>query len=149
MIKHTTEVFQPTFSDTVIAELDTRFSRRLVDMAPSEGPLPFGLVLCRDNDGIYGPLKGASESAPQTQAENGQAENGQASQKEPAVACAILIAPLDASASGQKGLVIGGYAIINPDRLVWDASVTDKKTALGQLEARGLVFREVSDGDAK
>lgn len=144
MIKHTTEVFQPTFSDTVIAELDTRFSRRLVDMAPSDGPLPFGLVLCRDNDGIYGPLKGASESAPQT-----QAEDGQASQKEPAVACAILIAPLDASASGQKGLVIGGYAIINPDRLVWDASVTDKKTALGQLEARGLVFREVSDGDAE
>ena len=134
MLKHKTGIFPPQFSETVLAELDTRFSRKTADVAASEGPLPFGLVLARGQDGVYQPL-----AATQAAAEGG-ASGG---------ACAILLSSLEASETRRKALILTGYAIINASRLVWDASVTDKTAALAQLEACGLIVKEVADGFAE
>lgn len=143
MLKYKTEIFPPRFSETVLRELDIDFSRKTAEVAASEGPLPFGLVLCRDEDGVYAPLTtvtvqktGEGDAAPVTTTETGEA-------------CAVLITPLDAAKTSRKAVILTGYAILNANKLVWDASVTDKPAALAQLEARGFVIREVADGNSE
>lgn len=143
MIRYKTDIFPPQFSETVLAELDVRFSRKTADVAASEGPLPLGLVLTRDKDGVYQPLSVSTVEA------TGEGENAAPATSTPnGEACAVLISPLEASEGKRKAVVLTGYAILNANQMVWDASVTDKTAALAQLEARGFVIREVADANA-
>lgn len=127
-LKYSSEIFSPRFSETVLAEIDTRFSRQSVKVNVEKGQLPFGLVLARAATG-YEPYKAAE------------------GQK----ASAILLTPLDETTGSRDAVIIGGYAILNENRLVWDAAVTAKATALAQLADAGFVIKkvEVENGSAE
>lgn len=125
-LKYASEIFSPRFSETVLAETDTRFSRQRVKVAVDAGPLPFGLVLARAATGLgYEPYKGAE---------------GQKAR-------AILLTPLDETSGSREAVIIGGYAILNENNLVWDAAVTDKASALNQLADAGFVIKKVEVGN--
>ncbi len=121
-----TRVFGPRFSETVLHELDPRYSRKTVSLAATEEALPFGLVLMRDEAGQYAPLSEQSGSL----------------QGNP---CAVLLTAVEASGEAQEALVLTGYCIVNASRLVFDSSVTLKAKALAALEDRGFVVEEVSN----
>ncbi|MDE7371840.1 MAG: head decoration protein [Desulfovibrio sp.] len=128
----------PAFSETVLCELDTRFSRETAKLAPSDNDLPFGLVLMRKANGQYGPLtetpaKEASEGQKATPAKL----NGKAS--------AILLTPLEKSTEVQDAVILRGYSIVNTARLAWDASVSNKQEALTALSDRGFVLQEIQE----
>jgi len=129
-LKYSSEIFSPRFSETILAESDTRFSRQKVKVNVDAGPLPFGLVLSRAATGSnYEPFKGTE---------------GQKAR-------AILLTPLDETTGSREAVIIGGYAILNENNLVWDAAVTDRATALTQLADAGFVIKkvEVENGSAK
>lgn len=135
-----TFTFGPIFSETVLCELDTRFSRETVMLAPSETDLPFALVLMRKADGKFCPLtetpaKEASEGQEATPAKlNGSA-------------CAILLSPLRKSSESQPAVILRGYCIVNSARLAWDASVSKKTEALAALADRGFVLKEIEEAE--
>lgn len=131
-VKYTTEIFGPIFSDLVKAELDTRFSRQKVELDETASPLPFGLVLMKNEDGTFAPL---TETAAVTEGEN------QTPAKLDGEACAVLISDVPASTEAQEAVAITGYAILNPNNLIWDKSVANKESALEQLAKRGLVLK--------
>lgn len=137
-IRYSTETLAPRFSETVIAELDSRFSRRKVQLAPASGPLPFGLVLMKNANGAYAPLTETAAS--------GEGETA-IPPKLDGEACAVLIEPVDASEIVQQGLVLAGYAIVNTANLCWDKSVTQKSAALDQLEKRGFILENIAEAD--
>lgn len=57
-LKYSSEIFSPRFSETILAESDTRFSRQKVKVNVDAGPpLPFGLVLSRAGSS-YEPFRG-------------------------------------------------------------------------------------------
>lgn len=136
MIKYSTDTFGPTFSDTVLAELDVRFSRATVAISATEQELPFGLILLKKDDDTYAPL---TETAA-----TGEGENATPAKLD-GEACAVLLQTLPSSESSQTGLVLRGFAIINGSNLVWDASVKDKKAALAQLEKHNFIIENIAE----
>ncbi len=128
----------PAFSETVLAELDTRFSRKTVQLAPSTGPLPFGLVMMKSADGKYAPLTETPAS--------GEGETATPAKMD-GNASAILLSPVPASASAQSGLILRGYAIVNIARLAWDSSVSDKSAALCEMEKLGFIFENIEEAE--
>ena len=126
----TTYTFGKRFSETVLHELDPRYSRETVTVAANSGALAFGTVLTRNADGTYAPLT-------ETEGVLGDPK-------------AVLISDsLPASESDQPALVLRGYCIINATNLVFDESVTKKTDALAALRDLGFVVKEVpSDVDA-
>jgi hypothetical protein len=135
-VEVTTYTFGKRFSETVLHELDPRYSRETVTIAAGSGAVPFGAVLTRDDEGKYAPLK---ETAGEQDAESTLG-----------AAKAVYIGPdLEASDSDQSALVLRGYSIINAANLVFDPSVTKKADALNALRDLGFVVKEVpSDVDA-
>ena len=125
-----THVFGKRFSETVLHELDPRYSRETVTIAGGSGPIPFGSVLMRDVNGKYTPL---------TEEEGVLGD-----------AKAVYIGePLPASETDQLALVLRGYCIVNGTNLVFDASVTQKSAALDALRDMGFIVKEVeSDANA-
>ncbi len=127
----TTYTFGKRFSETVLHELDKRYSRETVTIAAGSGAIPFGMVLTRNAEGKYAPLT--------------EAEGVLGDPK------AILISDgLPASESDQPALVLRGYSIVNGNNLSFDASVIKKADALAALRDLGFVVKEVpGDGDAE
>ena len=118
------------FSELVLHELDTRYSREVVTIAANSGEIPFGMVLARRSDGNYEPLKENAGTL-------GDAK-------------AVLITEngLVDSAEKQAALVLRGYCVINGANAQFDASVTKKADALAALSDRGFIVKEISDVDA-
>lgn len=137
-ILYSTSELGPRFSETVIAELDMRFSRKVVRLAPASGPLPFGLVLMKNSDGSYAPLTETAAS--------GEGETAIPAKLD-GEACAILISPVPASQTAQSGLILRGYALVNFANLGWDSSVSDKSPALIQLEKCGFIFENIEESE--
>ena len=118
-------VLGPRFSELVLHEIDTRYSRETVSLAASSGELPFGMVLARNADGTYVPLKEADGTL-------GDAK-------------AVLIQTVPNSESLQEVVVLRGYAIINRNKLQWDTSVTKKDEAVQALHDLGFAIRAIKE----
>lgn len=135
-----TYTFGPRFSETVLCELDTRFSRETGMLAPTDKDLPFGLVLMRKENGQYCPL---TETAATAAAEGQEATPARLN----GTACAVLLSPLAQSAEAQEAVVLRGYCIVNAARLAWDAGVSKKTEALAALSDRGFVLKEIEEAE--
>ena len=140
-IKFTTETMSPRFSETVLGELDTRFSRTQAEIAPTEGDLSFGLVLIRNANGTYAPY---AVSKAQTQSEENAGES-QTEAKPDGEACAVLLSPVQASDETQTALILRGFAILNSANILFDKSVTDKKSAFSQLEKHNFIIENIPE----
>lgn len=136
-IKFTTETMSPRFSETVLGELDTRFSRTQAEMAPTEGDLPFGLALMKNTDGSYSPLSATAAPAAEGEEQQAPKPNGEA--------CAILLSSVSASKEKQTALILRGFAILNSANIMFDKSVTDKKTAFSQLEKHNFIIENIPE----
>lgn len=128
-IKVKTYVLPPRYSETVLHELDPRYSNKIASLAASEKDLPFGLVLMRDEAGVYSPLTEESGTLQGTPS-------------------AVLLTEVEASAEPASVLVLTGYCVVNANGLVFDPSVTLKTKALAALEDRGFVIEEVANAPA-
>ena len=118
------------FSELVLHELDTRYSREVVSIAANSGAMPFGMVLARRSDGSYEPLK----------------EN--AGTLGDAKAVLITAGGVPASTEKQEALVLRGYCVLNGANAQFDASVTKKADALAALSDRGFIIKEIANVDA-
>lgn len=128
-IKVRTHVFPRRYSDTVLHTLDPRYSNKIASLAATEEALPFGLVLMRDEAGVYSPLTEESGTLQGTPS-------------------AVLLTEVEASAEPASVLVLTGYCVVNANGLVFDPSVTLKAKALAALEDRGFVIEEVANAPA-
>lgn len=124
VIAHSYE-FGLRFSELVIHEIDTRYSREKVMLAASCGDLGFGTVLTRDADGNYAALKEADGTL-------GDAK-------------AVLIQTALNADAPQQVLVLRGYAIINRNKLCFDASVVKKDEAVQALHDLGFAIRAIEE----
>ena len=118
------------FSELVLHELDTRYSREVVTIAANSGEIPFGMVLARRSDGNYEPLK----------------EN--AGTLGDAKAVLITASGVPAATETQQALVLRGYCVLNGSNALFDVSVTKKADALAALSDRGFIIKEIPDVDA-
>lgn len=119
-IQYSTETLDPRFSDVILEELNPRFSRCNIEVSASEKPLAVGTVLSKGTDVVFAPYVASG------------------------TASAVLACDLPASKEKQQAVAIVGYAIVNPDALIFDEAITDKKTALGQLEVNGFILRNMA-----
>lgn len=117
-----TEEQQPAFSELVLHELDYRHSRETVILAVTESPLPVGLVLTRNAQGEYEPLKENTGTLDEARA--------------------VLLKAPPVGAEAQEGVVIRRSAILNGAALQFDASVTKKAEAKLALSDLGIVIKE-------
>ena len=124
VIAHSYE-FGLRFSELVIHEIDTRYSREKVMLAASCGDLGFGTVLTRDADGNYTALKEADGTL-------GDAK-------------AVLIQTALNADAPQQVLVLRGYSIINRNKLCFDASVVKKDEAVQALHDLGFAIRAIEE----
>lgn len=113
------------FSELVIHEIDTRYSREKVMLAASSGNLEFGTVLTRNADGNYSALKEADGTL-------GDAK-------------AVLIQTAPNTDAPQQVLVLRGYAIINKNKLLFDSSVVKKDEAVQALHDLGFAIRAIEE----
>lgn len=113
------------FSELVIHEIDTRYSREKVMLAASSGNLEFGTVLTRNADGNYSALKEADGTL-------GDAK-------------AVLIQTASNTDAPQQVLVLRGYAIINKNKLLFDSSVVKKDEAVQALHDLGFAIRAIEE----
>ena len=113
------------FSELVIHEIDTRYSREKVMLAASSGNLEFGTVLTRNADGNYSALKEADGTL-------GDAK-------------AVLIQTALNTDAPQQVLVLRGYAIINKNKLLFDSSVVKKDEAVQALHDLGFAIRAIEE----
>ena len=134
VLKHYSVDRPMSLSDIVTLEIDMRWSREAGTMAPHENVIPMGAVLALDGEGKYVPYM--TELPPEN--------SGDA----PVIAdqaIAVLISKdLPASDDDQPCTVIRRGACVAVANLPWPDGVTDaqKKTALGQLSALGIVPKE-------
>ncbi len=126
-VRVTTHVFPKFFSELVLHELDTRYSRETVSIAADSGDLPFGMVLTRNADGTYTALK-------ETGGTVGDAH-------------AVLIVPVQNAAESQPALILRGYCILNAANLAFDTSVTLKAEVFRTLRDRGFVIKEIPEDE--
>lgn len=124
VIAHSYE-FGLRFSELVIHEMDTRYSREKVMLAASCGDLGFGTVLTRDADGNYTALKEADGTL-------GDAK-------------AVLIQTALNADAPQEVTVLRGYAIINKNKLLFDSSVVKKEEAVQALHDLGFAIRVIEE----
>ena len=129
-VRVTTFDYPKAFSELVLHELDTRYSREVVSIAANSGAMPFGLVLARRSDGSYEPLKEVSGTV-------GDAK-----------AVLITASGVPAATETQQALVLRGYCILNGSNALFDASVTKKADAFEALSDRGFIVKEIPDVDA-
>lgn len=113
------------FSELIIHEIDTRYSREKVMLAASSGNLEFGTVLTRNADGNYSALKEADGTL-------GDAK-------------AVLIQTAPNTDAPQQVLVLRGYAIINKNKLLFDSSVVKKDEAVQALHDLGFAIRAIEE----
>lgn len=130
-----THEFGLRFSETVLHELDSRYSRAEVDVAASGAPLAFGTVLARGADGAFAPLA-APAAAAQTEGD----PEGQPAPQAASGRKVVLIQDLPAGET--KALVVAGYCIVNGARLVLPEGA-DKKAVFAELEDCGFVVRDI------
>jgi len=127
-LMHYSASWPKSLSDIVTLELNMSWCREAGTLAPHEAVIPMGAVLAVDDNGKYVPYM--TELAEDTFADE---------------AVAVLISPdLAASAEEQPCTVIRRGACIAVANIPWPDGVTDaqKKTALGQLSAIGIVPKE-------
>lgn len=124
----------PSLSEVLQVELDMRWSREAGSMRPFSEDVPLGAVLALDEAGRFVPFMAditpAAEGSAQALADK---------------AVAVLISRLiPASETEQPCTVAARGVTVAAANLVWLETVTDeqKKTALGQLKALGIVPTE-------
>jgi len=127
-LMHYSANWPKSLSDIVTLELDMSWCREAGILAPHEAVIPMGAVLACDAAGKYVPYM--TELAADEFADN---------------AVAILISQdLPESREDQPCTVIRRGACVAVANIPWADGVTDeqKKTALGQLSALGIVPKE-------
>lgn len=128
-VKVVTHVFPESFSEFILYELDPRYSRDTVQIAANSGDLPLGMILTKNADKTFAPLK-------TTDSVLGDAH-------------AVLLQAVPNATEAQPALVLRGYSIVNGSKLPLHESVTDRAAALESLRERGFVVKEVpSDATA-
>ncbi len=139
-LNHYGEDAPRSLSDLVLLELDMKWCRESGTLAPLSVPMQLGAVLALDDAGRYVPYM--TELTPAVEAAEG-VEAAPASYADEAVA--VLISPkIPASEEEQPCTVLRRGACVATDNLEWLESVSEeqRKTALGQLAALGIVSKE-------
>ncbi|MDR2946713.1 MAG: head decoration protein [Candidatus Adiutrix sp.] len=118
-----TEDGASTLSSVLLVEVNPRWCRENITLAPTEMDLPIGMVLVKTADGDYVPYL-ASE------------ENTEAS--------AVLITDATASDEQQPAVAVKRGAVVNHGNLLFLEPVTEEQqaVALEQLTALGIVPQE-------
>ncbi len=129
-----------SLSDLVLLELDMKWCRESVDLAPLSAPLQLGAVLALDAAGRYVPYM--TELTPAIEASEG-VEAVPATHADKAVAV-LISKKIPASEEAQSCTVLRRGCCVAVDNLEWLESVSEeqRKTALGQLAALGIVPKE-------
>ena len=117
--------FGRRFSELVIHEMDTRYSREKVMLAASCGDLGFGTVLTRDADGNYTALKEADGTL-------GDAK-------------AVLIQSAPNAGAPQVVTVVRGFAIMRKKKLGYESSGVKKDEAVQALHDLGFAIRAIEE----
>ncbi|WP_165174636.1 head decoration protein [Desulfovibrio sp. ZJ369] len=123
-----------SLSDIVLEELSMSWCRESGELAPLSAPLQLGAVLALDAAGRYVPYM--TELTPAVEAVPAVCANK---------AVAVLISKkIPASEEAQPCTVLRRGCCVAVDNLDWLPSVSEdqKKTALGQLAALGIVPKE-------
>lgn len=110
-----------TLSDVVIYEISPLFSRESVTLPAQAKPLALGTVLAHAADAWQPLTPGLADVD----------------------TMAVLISPVAVSDAEQTTAMLVRGVVVSLDGLVWDAGLTqnDKTTALGKLDAQGVVAR--------
>lgn len=139
-LNHYGEDAPRSLSDVVLMELDMKWCRESAVMAPLSAPAQMGAVLALDADARYVPFM--TELTPAVEATEG-VEAVPATYADQAVAVLISKKVPD-SAEEQPCTVLRRGACVAAPNLEWLPAVSEdqKKTALGQLAALGIVPKE-------
>ena len=136
-LNHYGEDAPRSLSDLVLLELDMKWSRESGTLAPLSVPMQLGAVLAFDDAGRY-----MTELTPAVEAAEG-VEAAPASYADEAVAV-LISQKIPASEEEQPCTVLRRGACVATNNLGWLESVSEeqRKTALGQLAALGIVSKE-------
>ena len=139
-LKHFGEDAPRALSDIVLEELSMGWCREAGMLASAAAPVPMGAVLGVNAGGRYVPYM--TELTPASEASEG-VEAAPATHADKAVAV-LISKDLPASEDEQPCTVLRRGACVAANNLRWSDSVTEdqKKTALGQLAALGIVPKE-------
>ena len=139
-LNHYGEDAPRSLSDLVLLELDMKWCRESGTLAPLSVPMQLGAVLAFDDAGRYVPYM--TELTPAVEAAEG-AEAAPASYADEAVAV-LISQKIPASEEEQLCTVLRRGACVATGNLGWLESVSEeqRKTALGQLAALGIVSKE-------
>lgn len=112
-----------TLSGVLLVEIDRRWCRQEIILAPTDIDLSMGMVLAKTDDGDYVPYLA-------------EAENDEAS--------AVMITEAKASDEQQSAVAVMRGAVVYSENLIFLESVTEeqKAAALEQLTALGIVPQE-------
>ncbi len=129
-----------SLSDIVLEELSMSWCRESGSLAPTDKPVPMGAVLALDAAGRYVPYM--TELTPAIEAGEG-VEAVPATCADDAVAV-LISKKIPASEEAQPCTVLRRGCCVAVDNLEWLESVSEeqRKTALGQLAALGIVPKE-------
>ena len=129
-----------SLSDILTLELDMRWCRESGVLAPSADSVPMGAVLAQDADGNYVPFM--AELTPEIP-EADEVPAAPATYADKAVAV-LISKDLPKDEEEQYCSVVRRGVCVATANLQWLDSVTEpqKKTALGQLSALGIVPKE-------
>ena len=136
-LNHYSEDAPKSLSDILLYEINFNYSREGGEFAPTAEEVCQGAVLARNGDGRYVPY--GTELNPATEGDD--AKPAETADK----ACAILISrKMKISEEAQPCVVVARGAIVAAPNLVFGKDVSDdqKKAALEQLKALGIVSKE-------
>lgn len=140
VLKHSSADAPRLLSDLLLVELDNRWCREAGILASCEDAVPMGAVLARNADGEYVPYM--TKLADAVAASEGvEAKPAVYADKAVAVSISTLLDPCD---EAQPCVVVCRGVCVAAANLHFGAGVTDtqKKTALGQLHALGIIPKE-------
>lgn len=139
-LNHYGEDAPRSLSDLVLLELDMKWSRESGTLAPLSAPAHLGAVLGLDASDRYVPYM--TELTPAVEASEG-VEAKPATYADNAVAV-LISQKIPASEEEQPCTVLRRGSCVATDKLEWLESVSEeqRKTALGQLAALGIVSKE-------
>ena len=118
---------KPTLTDLLLIEVHRGWSRQAITLAGPVAALPMGTIVGKITaNGKYAPLTPAASNGTQ-------------------LAAGVLIADAEASTPDKKADALLRGGVVNLAALVWPAGITElqKTTALAQLEAAGILARDV------
>lgn len=136
-LAHYSEAAPQSLSDILLYEINFDYSREAGEFAPTDEEVCLGAVLGLNESGQYVPF--GKELNPAVEGDN--AKPAEIADK----ACAVLISrKMKISEEAQPCVVIARGACVAAPNLRWGEKITDeqKKSALGQLKALGIVPKE-------